>query len=129
MGCIINKVSSTSMHHTFHDLRIKYDHISTKYNESGIESPLKNKKRRNQYSKFILVREPMERLASCYKDKMVVHEKTGYIARFRNFVKKSSMRFSINGSVRKDMKKMVTFAEFLRALIIPKAPSKYLTRA
>ena len=29
---------------------------------------------KNNYTKFIYVREPMERLASCYNDKMIVRE-------------------------------------------------------
>ena len=41
----------------------------------------------NDYYKFMIVREPMERLASCYYDKIIINPAKSLIL-FRNTIKK-----------------------------------------
>ena len=71
MGCTIPKVASTSIHRTFNKLRVRLDGA---YNHDfKINSLEKLQQNRTQYKTFIIVREPMERLASCYNDKFIVN--------------------------------------------------------
>ena len=127
MGCTINKAGSTSINLSLKYLRLKYDFPNSgrklwEMEISATNSQLRN--RRNQYEQFIVVREPMERLASCYRDKMRKHERYPFIIDFRNYVKKSRINHRVNGEFKRFDEK-VTFADFLKAVVLPAPPSEY----
>ena len=63
----------------------------------------------NYFYKFMIVREPMERLASCYYDKIIINPAKSLIL-FRNAIKKAISKFQ---NMRR---KFVTFSDFLQDL-------------
>ena len=67
------------------------------------------------FYKFTFVREPMERLASCYHDKFVINPAKNLI-RFRRKVKEVSFQFHhvVNGN----FSDLVTFEEFLQVNVL-----------
>ena len=67
----------------------------------------------NNYYKFMIVREPMERLASCYYDKIIINPAKSLIL-FRNAIKK------VISKSQKVRRKYVTFADFLQVVVIGK---------
>ena len=78
------------------------------------------KKRSKTWKKFIFVREPMERLASCYNDKILVdpqkHYSPSHVIHFRNKVKKKAL--AIKGKENNSSSK-ASFDDFLLAAVIP----------
>ena len=71
---------------------------------------------KERYRKFLIVREPMERLASCYNDKMIVNP-ARILYDWRKRVKNKAdqikgVKFSIHDTV--------SFDDFLTAVVIPK---------
>ena len=117
MGCNINKVGSTSLHQTFAWLRKKYefpgnnpdDKVRIKVNEKQLFE------QRSLYKKFVIVRDPMERLASAYNDKMIVNDNKWLIKVRENF---KEMAIKIKGKANSPGKK-VSFDDFLTAVVIP----------
>ena len=116
MGCSINKVGSTSLAHTFKVLREAIDgqdpdegRIRIKVNAYQLEE------QRAHYRKFVFVRDPMERLASAYNDKMVVNP-SGWLVRFRENVKEIAIE--IKGR-KNSPGNQVSFDDFLTAVVIP----------
>ena len=67
----------------------------------------------NNYYKFMIVREPMERLASCYYDKIIINPAKSLIL-LRNAIKK------VISKSQKLRRKYVTFADFLQVVVIGK---------
>ena len=67
----------------------------------------------NNFYKFMIVREPMERLASCYYDKIIINPAKSLIL-FRNAIKKAISKSQ------KIRRKFVTFADFLQVIVIGK---------
>ena len=61
----------------------------------------------------MIVREPMERLASCYYDKIIINPAKSLIL-FRNAIKK------VISKSQKLRRKYVTFADFLQVIVIGK---------
>jgi len=93
LGCLINKVASSSIVKTFLQLdghldpnkAIKSPHAYAKrlYPKNWNELKMMD----DHYLKFIIVRDPLERLVSCYKDKLVTNTHWS-LAGFRKTVKK-----------------------------------------
>ena len=83
VGCSMCKVGSTSLRKTFIRLRETVDKAERKGKNFKLKHPLKHK----EYKKFIVVRDPLERLASAYNDKMIDND-AGWLKGFRNTVKK-----------------------------------------
>ncbi len=115
MGCSINKAGSTSLSRTFKDLRISIDHA---HKEGHHKLPIKvNRhqlhKESDLYQKFVFVREPMERLASAYNDKMIVNP-AHWLVHFREKVK--DMAIDIKGE---SPGNLPSFDDFLIALVVP----------
>ena len=77
------------------------------------------KERSKTWKKFIFVREPMERLASCYNDKILVdpqkHLYPKLIIRFRHEVKKKALK--IKGK-KQSSGSNISFDDFLVAKVI-----------
>ena len=78
------------------------------------------KKRAKTWKKFLFVREPMERLASCYNDKILVdpkqHDSPSHVIHFRNKVKKMAM--AIKGRKEPHSGSKASFDDFLVAAVI-----------
>ena len=79
IGCLINKVGSTTLLDAFLKLRNvnvsvqdiwDYKHLITPEDEKQVQ-------KLNNFYKFIITREPMERLASCYFDKVITNTAPG----------------------------------------------------
>ena len=90
MGCLVRKVGSTSLQKTIKEVnQIK----SAKRTRPTLQQ-LEN--RSKKWQTFIFVREPMERLASCYNDKMIEpledHNKPDFVKAFRLDVKRLAMK-------------------------------------
>ena len=114
LGCSIQKVASSSFAKTFKELRLELD----KSKDHGKNIRIKIKKSDLQhdvglYKKFVFVREPMERLASAYYDKMVTND-AGWLRGYRKKV--SKMAAQIKGDQRSSHE--VSFDDFLLALVI-----------
>ena len=88
MGCLIRKVGSTSLQNTIKEVN-QVNHL----NRPTLQQ-LKN--RSKKWQTFIFVREPMERLASCYNDKIIEplkdHNKPKFVKAFRLDVKRLAMK-------------------------------------
>ena len=88
-GCLMQKVGSTSLMKTIKQLNevVRLDQSSTVQQV---------KYRSKNWQTFIFVREPMERLASCFNDKMVEplkdHNKPNFVKAFRLDVKRLAMK-------------------------------------
>lgn len=115
LGCLVNKVASTSFNVAFLQLlgmQIPQDLWSlTHLIRPGNSSILKTKLKDNDFYKFIFVREPLERLASCFYDKIVTN-KADSLTKFRLKIK--SMANKIN---RFNSTSNVTFTEFLQVIL------------
>lgn len=113
LGCLINKVGSTTLLETF--LKLKnidangrvwdYRHLIVPNDDTDMKN-FKN------FYKFVIVREPMERLASCYYDKILVNSAPG-LQKFKLAIKKKSD--SRNNNVEESE---VSFTEFLQVLVL-----------
>ena len=88
MGCLIRKVGSTSLQNTIKEVN-QVNHL----NRPTLQQ-LKN--RSKKWQTFVFVREPMERLASCYNDKISEplkdHNKPKFVKAFRLDVKRLAMK-------------------------------------
>lgn len=111
IGCTMCKVGSTSMRSTFKLLRHKFDHVNMVKNS---QVKIKNPAHKTGYKKFIIVREPMERLASTYNDKMIDNE-APWLRGFRSTIR-SMARFVMPDRYRENSR--VSFDDFLSTLII-----------
>ena len=131
VGCLINKAGSTSFTHTFLKLagllgkrsipKQKLWKLASKIcpqNETSLKYYLK------KYFKFVFVREPMERLASCYLDKFVKNTKNGPLLKYRQKVQQ--MAKLLNKTVEEgkllnktiEERNLVTFQEFLEVEVL-----------
>ena len=113
LGCLINKVGSTTLLETFLKLK-KIDANGRVWDYRHLIVPnddidMKNFK---DFYKFVIVREPMERLASCYYDKILVNSAPG-LQKFKLAIKKKSD--SRNNNVEESE---VSFTEFLQVLVL-----------
>jgi hypothetical protein len=109
MGCLVRKVGSTSLQKTIKEVnQIK----SAKRTRPTLQQ-LKN--RSKKWQTFIFVREPMERLASCYNDKMIEpledHNKPEFVKAFRLDVKRLAMK--LKGHKRFYQGEVPSFNDFL----------------
>jgi hypothetical protein len=88
MGCLMQKVGSTSLQKTIKEIN--------KVNYLYPPTVQQVKHRSKEWKTFIFVRDPMERLASCYNDKMIEplkdHLKPDFVKAFRLDVKRLAMR-------------------------------------
>ena len=117
--------TSTNLNRTFFDLRkivdklpigtfpaLQYELIKRKLSEKDLRNQTKN------WKKFIFVREPMERLASCFNDKIYApidkHYQPSFIKKFRTEVK--NMATDIKQKVFSS--KRISFDDFLVAKVI-----------
>ena len=87
-GCLMQKVGSTSLQKTIKKVNeVDFLKLSTLQQV---------KYRSKHWQTFIFVREPMERLASCYNDKIIEplkdHIKPNYVKTFRLDVKRLAMK-------------------------------------
>jgi len=97
LGCLINKVASSSIVKTFlhldgrldptKDIKSPHAYAKRLYPKNWSELELMDE----HYLKFIIVRDPLERLVSCYKDKMVTNTHWS-LANFRKTVKDRAER-------------------------------------
>lgn len=114
LGCSINKAGSTSLRELFSKLRKKLDG----QRGSGIMKPVKKivkkKSKRDAYSRFLFIREPMERLASAYNDKVIVNPNP-WLVGWRKDVKKSAIKIKGRKS---SPGKTPSFDDFLVAMVI-----------
>ena len=90
MGCLMQKVGSTSFQKTLKEVnQVDNNHL----NHPTLQQV---KKRSKKWQTFIFVREPMERLASCYYDKMIEplkdHIIPNFVKAFRLDVKRLAMK-------------------------------------
>ncbi len=116
MGCSINKVGSTSLGKTFKALRRSLDYPDENPNKVRIKVNEKQLyKQRSLYKKFVFVRDPMERLASAYNDKMIVNDHPWFV-KVRKNVKEMAVK--IKGA-RNSPGNQVSFDDFLNAVVIP----------
>ena len=67
------------------------------------------------YTKFLIVREPMERLASCYNDKMLIN--TGVL--LVDWRKRVKNKANIMKGMQNSIQDKVSFDDFLTAVVIP----------
>ena len=74
------------------------------------------------YTKFMFVREPMERLASCYNDKMIVNRSPMLVNWRKHVLQKANF---IRGGQKNSSKTQVSFDDFLIAVVIPGDSSNY----
>ena len=118
--------TSTNLHRTFFDLKKIVDKLpigtfpSLRY-ELKKKRKLSEKDLRNQtktWKKFIFVREPMERLASCFNDKIYSpvdqHYQPSFIKKFRTEVK----NMATNIKQKLFSHKNISFDDFLVAKVI-----------
>ena len=132
VGCLINKAGSTSFTNIFLKLagllgnrsipkQKKLWKLASKIrplNETSLKYYLK------KYFKFVFVREPMERLASCYLDKFVKNTKNGPLLKYRQKVKQMAKLLNktveegklLNKTV--EERNLVTFQEFLEVEVL-----------
>lgn len=92
LGCLINKVASSSIVKTFlrldgrldpkKDIKSPHAYAKRLYPKTWSELEMMDE----HFTKFIIVRDPLERLVSCYKDKMVTNTHWS-LASFRRTVK------------------------------------------
>ena len=68
------------------------------------------------YTKFILVREPMERLASCYNDKMVLNPSNSLLNWRKEIIRRANL---IRGKQNFTIGQFPSFDDFLIAVVIP----------
>ena len=81
----------------------------------------KFEEKKERYRKFIIVREPMERLASCYNDKMIVNPARSLFYWRKRVKNKANLIKDVKTSI--DDK--VSFDDFLTAVVIPDVTGKY----
>ena len=81
----------------------------------------KFEEKKERYRKFIIVREPMERLASCYNDKMIVNP-ARILFDWRKRVKNKA---NLIKGVKSSINDRVSFDDFLTAVVIPDVTGKY----
>ena len=112
VGCAMAKVGSTSLRHTIKDLRQTVDKAERKGKYFKLDNPLQHE----EYKKFILIRDPLERLASSYNDKIVT---MGNFLKRKGFDKtvKQMSRFIIPD--RYKPKSGISFDDFLSTVVIP----------
>ena len=107
-GCLMQKVGSTSLLKTFKQLN-----EVVRLNQSSTVQQVKY--RSKNWQTFIFVREPMERLASCYNDKMIEpledHSAPKFIKAFRLGVKRLAMK--LKGHKRFHQGEAPSFEDFL----------------
>ena len=88
-GCLMQKVGSSSLQKTIRQVN-KVDHLDRSSTLQQVKYRSKN------WQTFIFVREPMERLASCYNDKMIEplkdHIHPNFVKAFRLNVKRLAMK-------------------------------------
>ena len=113
LGCLINKVGSTTLLETFLKLK-KIDANGRVWDYRHLIVPNDDTDMKNfkNFYKFVIVREPMERLASCYYDKILVNSAPG-LQKFKLAIKKKSD--SRNNNVEESE---VSFTEFLQVLVL-----------
>ena len=107
MGCLMQKVGSTSLQKT-----IKEVNQVNRLNRPTLQQV---KDRSKKWKTFIFVREPMERLASCYNDKMIEpledHYSPKFVKAFRLHVKRLAMK--LKGHKRFYQGEAPSFEDFL----------------
>ena len=106
-GCLIYKSGSTSLKHTFPNWKSVKD--------AKMNYLLDHDEEFESYKKFVIIREPMERLASAYTDKMVTNEHTNALSDFRKAVNLLSRYLS---NKNKGKLKTASFQEFLTYVVI-----------
>ena len=113
LGCLINKVGSTTLLETFLKLKnIDANGRVWDYRHLIVPNDDIDMKNFKDFYKFVIVREPMERLASCYYDKILVNSAPG-LQKFKLAIKKKSdLR---NNNVEESE---VSFTEFLQVLVL-----------
>lgn len=113
LGCLINKVGSTTLLETFLKLKnIDANGRVWDYRHLIVPNDDIDMKNFRDFYKFVIVREPMERLASCYYDKILVNSAPG-LQKFKLAIKKKSD--SRNNNVEESE---VSFTEFLQVLVL-----------
>ena len=113
LGCLINKVGSTTLLETFLKLKnIDANGRVWDYRHLIVPNDDIDMKNFKNFYKFVIVREPMERLASCYYDKILVNSAPG-LQKFKLAIKKKSD--SRNNNVEESE---VSFTEFLQVLVL-----------
>ena len=113
LGCLINKVGSTTLLETFLKLKnIDANGRVWDYRHLIVPNDDIDMKNFKDFDKFVIVREPMERLASCYYDKILVNSAPG-LQKFKLAIKKKSD--SRNNNVEESE---VSFTEFLQVLVL-----------
>ena len=113
LGCLINKVGSTTLLETFLKLKnIDANGRVWDYRHLIVPNDDIDMKNFKDFYKFVIVREPMERLASCYYDKILVNSAPG-LQKFKLAIKKKSD--SRNNNVEESE---VSFTEFLQVLVL-----------
>ena len=113
LGCLINKVGSTTLLETFLKLKnIDANGRVWDYRHLIVPNDDTDMKNFKDFYKFVIVREPMERLASCYYDKILVNSAPG-LQKFKLAIKKKSD--SRNNNVEESE---VSFTEFLQVLVL-----------
>jgi len=99
LGCLINKVASSSIVKSFlaldgfavKDVKSPHAYANRLHPKSFEELSIVDE----NYLKFLIVRDPLERLVSCYKDKMVSNTHWS-LANFRKQVKQRAKQIRIN---------------------------------
>ena len=107
MGCLVQKSGSTSIQGTIKEVnQVNY------FNHPTLQQVIN---RSIKWQTFIFVREPMERLASCYNDKIIEplkdHNKPDYLKAFRLDVKRLVMK--LKGHKKLFYQGKPSFKEFL----------------
>ena len=105
---LTDKIDPTTLVPNYHGQQIR----TSKFNPTKTKfSAIKD-----IYTKFILVREPMERLASCYNDKMVVNNYTSLVNWRKEIIKRANL---IRGKENFTIGQFPSFDDFLIAVVIP----------
>jgi len=115
IGCVINKVASTTFRQAFANLegRTLPDNSDQPSDKTSLIEHLNNE----SFHKFIFVREPMERLASCYYDKFIVNP-FKHLIQFREQTKAWANRINEVANTSDRNQRNVTFSEFLQTHVL-----------